>query len=145
VGKSDFNQLWIERHLTDLEVFSRSESGEERGRVYLGLWLAIREVGLRDKQGVRLFIAKNIVAYDWFKGDETIGEVLRALHRLEFINFGLLAKKHSENAKWFWDKKIGNISVRDYWLEEARKLRHKVQTQPAHAQAQTQAQAQAQR
>lgn len=132
----------IERHLQDLEVFARLDSGEEKGKAYLGVWLALRELGLRDKQNVRLFIAKTLMPYPWFKGDGTVGEVLNALCRLEFINAGLIAKKHNENAMWIWDKKIGDVTVREYWIEEGRKQRQKLQLQ---AQARARAQAQAQR
>jgi hypothetical protein len=140
VGKVDHTQLWINRHLLDLEVFSRKESGDEKGKVFLGLWLGTREMGLRDRQNVRFFIAKNLMPYPWFEGDETISEALRALHRLQFINLGLLAKKHAENANWFLDMKMGDMTVREYWLEEAKKQPRYEQTQ-AHAQAQAQAQA----
>ncbi len=138
----------METHLKDLELIARNDSGEEKGKVFLGVWLGIREAGLRDRQSVRLFIAKNLMPYHWFKGDETIGDALRALHRLEFISAGLLAKKHTENANWFWERKIGDLTVREYWMEEGRKQRQKAQTQTqaqANGQAQAQAQAQAQR
>jgi len=141
VGKVDFDQMWIEKHLAELEAFARNDSGEEKGKIYLGVWLGTREAGLRDKQGVRLFMAKNFMPYHWFKGDETIREALRALHRLEFMNAGLLARKHTENAMWYWDKKIGNVTVREFWTEEGEKLRQKAETQ-ANAQAQAQAQTQ---
>jgi hypothetical protein len=131
---------WNERHLKDLEVLSRNDSGEEKGKAFLGVWLGIREIGLRDKESVRRFIAKKLMPYHWFKGDETIGEALRALNRLEFINIGLIAKKHTENAMWYWSQRIGDMSVREYWMEEGRKQRQKAQ-----ARAQAQAQAQAQR
>lgn len=123
--------------LKDLEVFARNDSGEEKGKAFLGLWLGIREAGLRDKQSVRLFIAKKLMPYDWFKGDETVGEALRTLHRLEFINAGLVAKKHTENAMWLWNKKIGDVSVREYWTEEGRKQREKARLQE-NVQAQSQ-------
>ncbi|KAF8497928.1 hypothetical protein F5888DRAFT_1803380 [Russula emetica] len=140
VGKVDLDQSWIEGHLADLEVYVRNDPGEEKGKVYLGLWLGIREAGLRDKQGVRYFMAKSLMPYPWFKGDETMHEALRTLHRLEFINAGLLAKKHTENANWYWNKKIGNITVREFWTEEAKNQRQKAQAQAAHVQAQAQAQ-----
>jgi hypothetical protein len=143
MGNVVYDQLWINRHLIDLEIFSRNYSGDERGKVYLGLWLGIRELGIwRDKENVRLYIAKTLMPYPWFEGDESVSEALRALHRLEFINYGLLAKKHNENANWFWDKQIGDRTVREFWLEQGRKQRQNEQAQ-AHAQAQAQAQAQA--
>ena len=143
MGMVEFGQLGVDRHFADLEVFTRNYSGEEKGKVYLGLWVAIRQVGLRDKQNVRFFIAKSLMPYPWFKGDDTIGEALGALHRLEFINCGLIAKKHTENAKWFWDKRIGDLSVREYWIQEGRKQRQRQNVQ-AHAQTQAQDQAEEQ-
>ena len=132
-----YNLSWVKTHVTDLEAFAQKDLGEEKGKAYLGLWLSIRENGLRDRQSVRLFIAKMLMPYPWFKGDETISEALRSLHRIEFFNCGLMAKKHAENSKWFWDKKIGDISVREYWVNEGMKMRQKAQQmQEAHAQAQ---------
>ena len=72
-------------------------------------------------------MAQKLMPYPWYKGTETIREALRALERLEYINAGLLAKKHTENANWFWNKKIGSVRVRDYWEAEVTKLRQKVQ------------------
>jgi hypothetical protein len=136
-------QAWFERHVKDLELFSCSHSGEEKGKAFLGVWLGVREAGLREKESVRRFIAKKLMPYTWFKGDETIGEALRAMHRLEFINIGLIAKRYTDNGTWFWDKKIGDVTVREYWLEEGRKERQKAEEALARAQAQAQAQAQA--
>ena len=64
-----------------------------------------------------------------------------ALHRLEYINAGLLAKKHYENSKWYWDKKFGDLTVREFWVQEGEKLRQKVQ--PTQTLAQVQARAEA--
>jgi hypothetical protein len=128
VGNVEFDESWIASHLVELEVMARRDSGE-KGRAFLGVWLGIREAGLRDRQSVLIFIAQKLMPYPWYKGNETIREALRALERLEYINAGLLAKKHTENANWFWNKKFGNITVRDYWMAEATKLRQKVQAQ----------------
>jgi hypothetical protein len=102
---------------------------EEKGRLYLGVWLGIREAGMRDKQTVLRFISENLMPYPWYKGNESIKEALRALARLEYINAGLLAKKYTENANWFWNKKMGNVTVREYWVGEGTKLRQKEQAQ----------------
>ncbi len=139
VGKVEFDEPWIEAHTAELEQFSKHHSGEEKGKVYFDIWMDIRKSGLRDKQSIRHVIAKELMPYSWFKGDESISEVLHALHRLEYINAGLLAKKHYENSMWFWDKEIGNIKVRDYWIAEGITFPPNLR-----AQAQTQAQAQAQ-
>lgn len=132
-GNVEFDEKWIESHVAELEVMARQDSGE-KGQAYLGIWLGLREAGFRDKQSVLHFIAEKLMPYPWYKGHETIRETLRALGRLEYINAGLLAKKHTENANWFWNKKIGNVKVRDYWVAEATKLQEKKQ----HAQMETQ-------
>jgi hypothetical protein len=136
-------QSWIESHIRDLGVIARSDSGEEKGKAFLDVWLGLREAGLQERQSVRLFTAKKLIPYPWFMGDETIGEALNALHRLEFIHAGLLAKKHSENANWFWEKKIGDLTVREYWTEEGKKQRQRAETQ-ANAQGRGQGQGQTQ-
>jgi hypothetical protein len=128
MGNVEFDEPWIESHVAELEVMARHYSGE-RGQAYLGIWLGLREAGFRDKQRVLRFIAEKLMPYPWYNGNETIKETLRALGQLEYINAGLLAKKHTENANWFWNKKIGNVKVRDYWLAEATKLRQKQQAQ----------------
>jgi hypothetical protein len=133
VGNVEFDETWIESHVAELEVMARQDSGE-KGQAYLGIWLGLREAGFRDKKSVLQFIAEKLVPYPWYQGNETIREALRALGRLEYINAGLLAKKHTENANWFWNKKIGNVKVRDYWVAEATKLRQK--KQQAHVEAQ---------
>lgn len=128
VGNVDFDDSWIESHLAELEVIARCDSGE-KGRAFLGVWLGIREAGLREKRSVHIFIAQKLMPYPWYEGNDTIKEALRALQRLEYINAGLLAKKHTENANWYWNKKFGNVTVRDYWTAEATKLQQKVQAQ----------------
>ena len=144
VGRLDYNLPWVKTHLSSLEVYARIDLGEEKGKAYLGLWLAIREKGWPDEP-MKRFIAKELMPYSWFKGDDTAVRVaLQALIRLDFINAGLLAKKHAEKSKELWDRRIGNVRVRDFWTEEAAKLRQKVQAQQAAAQAHAQAQAQAQ-
>jgi len=129
VGNVEFDHPWVKSHIVDLEVFARHESGEVKGKVYLGIWLIIRKAGLQGMQSARLFIKKSLMPYPWFKGDETITEALRVFQRLEFTNAGLLARKYTANANWFWDKKIGNVSVRDYWAAEGMKLRQKIEAQ----------------
>lgn len=129
VGNVEFDEPWIESHLAHLEVIAQQDSGEQKGKVYLGIWLGLREAKLRERQSVLYFVAQNLMPYPWYKGNETIKEALRALERLEFINAGLVAKKYAENANWFWNKKIGNVRVRDYWVAEAMRLRQKVQAQ----------------
>jgi hypothetical protein len=139
VGKVEFDEPWMETHAAEIEQFSKHHSGEEKGKVYFDIWMDIRKSGLRDKQSIRHVIARELMPYSWCKGEESISETLRALHRLEYINAGLLAKKHYENSMWFWDKEIGNIKVRDYWITEGIAFPPNVR-----AQAQSQAQAQAQ-
>jgi hypothetical protein len=129
VGNVEFDEPWIEWHVAQLEVIARQDSGGEKGRVFLGIWLGLRETNLRERQRVLHFVAQKLMPYPWYKGNETIREAFRALERLEYFNAGLLAKKHTENANWFWNKKIGNVRVRDYWVAEATKLRQKVQAQ----------------
>jgi hypothetical protein len=140
MGTVGFDQPWVDKHLNDMEVISRKYSGDEKGKVYLGLWLAIRELGLRGRQNERLYIAKILMPYAWFKGDETVSEVFCALHRLEFINLGLLAKKYLEDSNLIWNTIIGDRTVQEFWREEGRKQ----EQMQAHAQAHAQAQAQAQ-
>lgn len=128
-GNVDFDESWVESHLTGLEAMAQKDFGE-KGRPYLGVWLGIREAGLRDKETVLRFIAEKLMSYPWFKGNETIKDALRALSRFEYINAGLLAKKYTENANWFWNKKMGNnVTVREYWVGEGTKLRQKEQAQ----------------
>ena len=127
-GNVDFDEKWIESHLAELEAMARKDSGE-KGTPFLGIWLGIREAGLREKQSVLSFIVEKLRPYPWYQGNETIKEALRALARLEFVNAGLLAKKHTENANWFWNKKIGNLKVRDYWMGEGAKLRQREEAQ----------------
>ena len=140
MGTVGFDQSWVDKHLNDMEVISRKYSGEEKGKVYLGLWLAIRELGLRGRQNERLYIAKILMPYAWFKGDETVSEVFCALHTLDFINLGLLAKKYLEDSNLIWNMVIAGRTVQEFWIEEGRKH----EQMHAHAQAQARAQAQAQ-
>jgi len=127
-GNVDFDESWIESHLAELEFMSWKDFGG-KGRPYLGVWLGIREAGLREKQSVIRFISEKLTPYPWYKGNKAIKEALHALVRLEYINAGLLAKKHTENANWFWNKKMGDLTVREYWVEEGTKLRQKEQAQ----------------
>lgn len=129
------------RHLLELEVFTRNDWGDVKGKAYLRVWLGVQEVGLQDIPSKRLYIAKHLMPFSWFKGDETVGEALCALQRLDFIHCGLIAKKHNENAKFLWDMKLGDLTVREYWVEEGRKQRR---PNAAQTQALVQAQAESQ-
>jgi hypothetical protein len=114
VGNVEFDEPWIESHVPKLEVIARQDSGGEKGRVLLGIWLGLREAKLRERQSVLHFVSQKFMPYPWYRGNETIRETFRALERLEYINAGLLVKKRTENANWFWNKKVGNVRVRDY-------------------------------
>jgi hypothetical protein len=136
---------WEEMHLRDLEVLARLESGEEKGKAFLGVWLGLHEVKPRDRQSTRLFVAKKLMPYPWFEGDETMREAARALQRLDYINYGLIAKSYNDHAMSFWDRKLGDgeLTVREFWIEEGRKMKQKTQMQAqAKAQAHNKARAQ---
>lgn len=131
VGNVDFDDQWIASHLAKLEVTARQDSGDKKGKAFLDVWVGIREAGLCEKKDVHIFIAQKLMNYPWYEGNDTIREARRALRRLEYINAGLLAKKHLENSNWYWNQKFGDVRVHDFWRAEETKLRQKVQAHQA--------------
>lgn len=124
-GNVGANYIWNEHYLAqlaELEPLALDKAGE-KGRAFWKVWVDLHEPGLdlRDKAKKYQFITRALRAFPWYKGEETLGEAIQAMERLDGLQKALAARKYAQHVQFVLNRPTPGMTVMEFLEAEQRR------------------------